>query len=182
MPLRVAGQQVDGVALLDVLGEHQQRHVRPLLADHQRGAHALVGERRRHPDVDHAHVGLVLLDGAQQRLAVGDAVDDVEAALVEQAREALAQQHGVLGDHGSHGNSTRRVVPPPGGLDRCRSPSTARTRSRRPLMPMPVPSAPPLPLSSTSTTSRSPRYSTVSQARVAWACLATLVSASATTK
>ena len=137
-PARVAGDQIDRVALLDVLGEHQDRHVRPLLADHERGLDALVVERRRHPHVDDAHVRLVLGDGAQQRLAVVDRVDDLEAALLEQPRKAFAQQHRVLGDHGSHGSSTRSVVPVPGGLTTMKSPSMARTRSRSPLRPMPA--------------------------------------------
>src|SRR5205085_5976907 len=127
-------------------------------------------------------VGLVALDRPQQRLAVRDDVGHLDAALGEQPRQPLAQEHGVLGDHGSHGSSTRRVVPPPGGLVSVSVPSTARTRPRRPRSPPPSGFAPPWPSSSTSATRSGPSRPTVSQARVAPECLATLVSASATTK
>ena len=60
---------------------------------------ALVGVRRRHPDVDDRDVGLVGADLAQQVLGVAGLADDVEARLFEQAHETLAQQHGVIGDH-----------------------------------------------------------------------------------
>ncbi len=36
--------------------------------------------------------------------------------VLEQAGEPLAQEHGVLGDHDSHGIATSRCVPPPRGL------------------------------------------------------------------
>ena len=74
-------------------------------------------------------------------------------ASLEQAREALAQQDAVLGDHDAHGISaltprtaTRRAPDP-------KSPSSASTRSARPRRPEPRSvSAPPIPSSTTSTT------------------------------
>ena len=68
-------------------------------ADLVRGAQALVGVRRRHAHVDDGDVGLVGADLAQQVLGVAGLAGDLEARLLEQARETLAQQHGVVGDH-----------------------------------------------------------------------------------
>jgi len=45
------------VARLDVLGEDHDAHARIALADLERRPEALVGERRRHPDVDQGRVG-----------------------------------------------------------------------------------------------------------------------------
>ncbi len=64
-----------------------------------RGAQALVGVGRRHPHVHDRDVGLVRADLAHQVLGVAGLADDVEARLLEQADEALAQQHGVIGDN-----------------------------------------------------------------------------------
>ena len=52
----------------------------------------------RHPDVDDGDVGLVRADLAQEVLGVTRLAGHLEAGLLEQPREALAQQHGVLGD------------------------------------------------------------------------------------
>ena len=71
-----------GVALADLLG----------------GAQPLVRLRRRHPDVDHGHVRLVHGDVTEQVVGVAGLRDDVEAGVVEQPRDALAQQHGVVGE------------------------------------------------------------------------------------
>ena len=43
---------------------------------------------------------------------------DLEPALGEQARQALAQEDGVVGDHDAHGIVTTMFVPPPGGVSR----------------------------------------------------------------
>ena len=96
-------------------------------ADLARGAQALVGVARRHPDVDHGDVGLVGADLAEQVLGVAGLAGDLESRVLEQAHEALAQQHGVLGDDDlqwaiscAHtGISARRVVPDPGGRVEC---------------------------------------------------------------
>src|SRR2546429_180938 len=61
-------EQVGGVALLDVLGQDQQRDVRILAADDQRGPDALIGMRGRHPDVDDGQVRLVLGHRLEQLL------------------------------------------------------------------------------------------------------------------
>src|SRR6266540_1099890 len=122
------GQQVGGVALLDVLGQHHHGDLRVLAADHERGPDALVGVGRRHAHVDHDQVGVVLADSSQQLLGVGHGGGDLEAAVAEQLGQAFAEQDRVLGDHDSHGSSTVMVVGPPGGLWMASVPSTAAAR------------------------------------------------------
>ena len=97
------GQQLERVGLLDVLGEHEHRSRRALGADPVRRAQALVGVGRRHAHVDHGDVGLVRADLAQQLLGVARLADDLEARLVQQSRDPLTQQNGVVGDHDTHG-------------------------------------------------------------------------------
>ena len=85
----VPGDQLDGVGLLDVLGQHQHRDLRPLSTQHQGGPDPLVGPGRRHPDIDDAQVGLVLLDRSDERLAVLDSGDDLEAGFGRAAARSL---------------------------------------------------------------------------------------------
>ena len=68
-------------------------------ADLVRGAQALVGVGGRHPHVDDGDVRPVRADLAQQVLGVAGLAGDLEARLLQQPREALAQQHGVIGQH-----------------------------------------------------------------------------------
>ena len=90
-------------------------------------AQSLVGEGRRHADVDHRHVGRVLGDGAAQRARVADRAGDDEATVDQELDQAVAQDGRVLGDgdpecaghHGDSGRSTVTTVGPPGGLTRC---------------------------------------------------------------
>src|SRR5215469_7756033 len=180
--VRPVGQQLGGVALLHVLREHQHAHLGPAAAYHQRGAQPLVGEGRRHPHVHYHGVGLVLADRPKELLGLPGGRDHVVPGLGEQPGQPLAQQHGVLGDHDPHGSSTSITVPAPAGLSTVSRPSTPDTRSARPDRPRPRGSAPPIPSSRITTESVSPLRSTDTTARVARACLATLVSASATTK
>ena len=67
-------------------------------ADDARRLQALVGVLGRHADVDHGDVGAVRADLAQQVVAVAGLADDLEAGILEHARGAGAQQHGVLAD------------------------------------------------------------------------------------
>ena len=54
---------------------------------------------RRHPHVDDGDVRAVRADLAQQVLGVAGLARDLEAGLLEQPRETLAQEHGVIGQH-----------------------------------------------------------------------------------
>ena len=72
---------------------------------------------------------------ASSRLGVAGAPDHLVAGVLEQAGEALAQQHGVLGDHDAHGSSTAIRVPAPGGLSSASVPPWAATRSASPASP-----------------------------------------------
>src|SRR5262249_38391626 len=137
----------------------------------------------RHADVDDGEIGLVALDGDEQRIAVTHRCHHLLAGVDEQVREPGAQEDGVFGDHDPHGNSTMTVVGPPGGLRTCIRPPRALTRSARPWRPLPrAGSAPPTPSSVISTTRRSRCRAMATDAFVAWACLATLARASVTTK
>src|SRR6185503_1060097 len=176
------GQQLGGERPLDVLREHEDRQPGHPRARLERGADALVGERRREPDVDNADVRLVAHDGAQETRPVLDGGDDLEAALRQQAGEPVAQEREVLGDYDPHGISAWRSVGPPGGLAIRSAPSSASMRLRRPVRPLPSASAPPSPSSATWTTSRFPSRVTSTDRRVAPLCLTAFVSASATTK
>ena len=99
-------QQLERVALLDVLGEDEHRRVRVLLADLLRRAQSFVGLGRRHLDVDDRDVGLVRADLQQQILGRAALADDLESLALEQAGDALAQQHGVVGED----DADRRLV------------------------------------------------------------------------
>ena len=172
--------RVDG---LDVLAEDQDAGLRVARAQLDRGAHALVGERRREPHVDDRQVGLVRADDPQQPGAVVGVRDDLDPALAHERDEPLAQQRVVLGDHDPHGSSTRIVVPPPGRADHGQRPverlgpvaqpgeaRAARVRAARPVVGD-LHQQPPVALGRASRVADAPG-----------ACLATFVSDSATTK
>src|SRR6266511_2980355 len=97
--LGTLGQELHRVAGFDVLREHE--HTRPgvLLADLLRGLQSLVRVRRRHADVDDRDVRPVRAHLEQELLAVARLTDDLEASLLEQPRDPLAQEHRVLGQH-----------------------------------------------------------------------------------
>ena len=71
----------------------------------------------RHAHVDDGQVGVLAGDHIDQGLAVAHRGHDLLAGVVEEPGQPGSQQHGVLGDHDAHGNSTRIVVGPPLGLD-----------------------------------------------------------------
>src|SRR4029453_17946783 len=181
---RLVREQLGRVPLLHVLREPERGRAGPAPADLDRRAQALVGERRRHPDVDDADVRPLAFDGLDQAERVLHRADDLMPLVAEQAAEPLAEQDAVLGDHDTHGISTIRTVGPPSGESRCSSPSSAPTRSRRPASPEPSSiDAPPTPSSWTWVVSQpSSARRTVTFALVAFECFATLARASDTTK
>src|SRR5215211_499026 len=70
-----------------------------LLPNLLRRAQPLVGARGRHLDVHDRDVGLVRANLQQQILRRSALPDDLEARLLEQARDALAEQHRVVGEN-----------------------------------------------------------------------------------
>ena len=98
---------------LDVLGEDEHADARVRALDRVRGAGALVGEGRRHADVEHHEVGRQRGDRLEQAGRVADRRADLVAGVVEEPGEPFAQQHLVLGDHDPHGSSATSVVPGP---------------------------------------------------------------------
>src|SRR5271170_514154 len=182
--VRAAGDQLGGVPLLHPLGQHEHADLGPAVAHHQGGAQAFVGERGRHPYVDHYRVRGVLGHGAQEPLGLARDRGDLVAGLGEQPGQPLAQQYGILRDDYPHGSSAAMIVGPPTGDSTDNRPSTPDIRSASPDRPVLVMSAPPIPSSLIMTVSvpGEPRPSTTTLAWLARERLATLVSASATTK
>ena len=147
-----------------------------------RGDQSFVGVGGRHADVDDGDVGGVGGDVLEELVGVAGLGDDVDPAVGEEAGEALADDDGVVGEDHPHGIAAVTRVPWPGALSTRRWPSRASTRSRSPRSPAPSGSAPPTPSSVTSIATRPLARLMSIVARVAWACLTTLASASLATK
>src|SRR5215207_3537333 len=127
--------------------------------------------------------GVAALDLGEQVVGGADLGGDFDARLAQERGEAVANDQVVVGDHDAHGSSALTVVPPPGGLETCSSPSSASSRSSRPRRPEPrEASAPPMPLSATSIVMLVPLRATRSVTAVACEYFATLASASEATK
>ena len=175
--------ELDDVAGLDVLGEHEHAGAGCERRIFGRRARALVVVVGRHPHVDDREVRLVLADQREQRVGVARAADDLVAGVLEQPGEALAQEHGVLGDHDAHGSCTAIRVPAPGGLSMASVPPWAATRSACPAGPCRPPVARRRRRRRRSSSRSTPSSRAVSTAtRVGDACLTALVSASQATK
>src|SRR5215208_551487 len=87
----------------------------------------------------------------QQLIRCPAASRDLDAGVGQQLRNALPQQHTVLGDSYPHGISARTRVPSPAALQIRNRPFRASTRSASPRKPVPrSESAPPMPLSTIS--------------------------------
>ena len=107
-----------GIARLDVLREHEDAHLGMGSADLVGRLEAFVGVAGGHADVEDGNIGFALFDEAHGLLPVAGRGHDVEARFDEEPRQALPQQHAVLGQDQSHGSSAvrrRLTSPPPGG-------------------------------------------------------------------
>src|SRR6266581_2825139 len=95
----------------------------------------LVGERRRHPNVDDREVRLVLAHRGPETIGILDRRDHVVSGILEEATKPFPEQDLVLGDHDSPGSSAVTTVPSPSGLSTLRLPPRAATRSVIPPRP-----------------------------------------------
>src|SRR2546421_9524837 len=124
-----------------------------------------------------------MFDERVELVGVGGETDHLEAGLLEQPSESLAQDHRVVCDDYPHGISTRKVVPRPGGLDTVSQPPSASTRSARPRSPEPPPdAAPPIPSSTSSSTRTRSSLRATRRTSLACECLAAFANASLATK
>src|SRR3954451_23158063 len=181
-PAAPVGEQLGRVRMLDVLRDDEHCGLRRELAHRLRGSQALVAEARRQADVDDGDVGTLAEDCVDERVAVLHRIHDVEVVVAEEARQPVAEQCEVLGDHDAHGITARTIVPPPARLSTASMPSSAPTRRSRPRNPFPEASAPPRPSSATSTTRFPSTRATVMSTFAAFACLPAFARDSATTK
>ena len=135
----------------------------------------------------------MLGDGVEQRVGIADRGDDVDARVGEEADDAVAEQHRIVGDDRANGvqvsvvivvaTSAMIVVGPPTGDVTLRVPSTALTRARIPAMPVPFDmSTPPTPSSWIVTRTLAATLATWTDATRARACLSTFAIASLATK
>jgi hypothetical protein len=90
-------EQVAGVGRLHVLAEHQHGGAGQVRAGGDRRAQALVRVGRRHPHGDDRHVRAVPEHRLDQGGAITDRGHHLVTVLGEQAGQALAQQHRVVG-------------------------------------------------------------------------------------
>ncbi len=70
-------------------------------ADRLRGTHALVASGRGHADVDDRDVGLGCGHALEQLLAAARLRDDAHTGLLEEACDAVANEHRVVREHDS---------------------------------------------------------------------------------
>ena len=115
-PLGILGQHPRRDAELDVLGQDHDRDLRVARADRLRRDQALVGVRRRHPDVDDRDVGL----GAPSTARSSSSASSTSAATSrphssQQRGDPPADEQVVVRDHDPHGSSAVTVVPAPAG-------------------------------------------------------------------
>jgi hypothetical protein len=96
------------------LAEHEHADLRMRLPELGRNLDAFVRAGRRHADVGHDDVGLVLLHGPAERVQILALLDDVDVVLVlEDPRDALAGQVAVIRDQDAdgHGRRSRSRLP-----------------------------------------------------------------------
>ena len=94
-----ARQQLHRLVHLDVRGQHDDRGGGQFVADHPGRLQSLGRVSGRHPDVDDSQVRPGRPDQAHQPGGVAGLAHDLISRPVEQAGQALAQQHIVVGEH-----------------------------------------------------------------------------------
>jgi hypothetical protein len=93
-----------------VLGEDHDADPRPQLAERVGRADALLGERRRHPDLDDRDVGRALADRLEQIIHGGRLADDIESRAPQQRGNPLAYHQDVIGEDNAHGPSAASLT------------------------------------------------------------------------
>src|ERR1035437_808011 len=159
-------EQVDRVCRLDLLREHQHCLSREPRAQLDRGTQTLEHEGRRHANVRHHKIRVKVRDHVLQLVRSSGLTHDIEALLLDQARDPLAHEYGVVREEQPQLPPVTRIrqrfhrigriaaisVPPLLGLSSTKLPPAASIRSRRPTSPDPASiEAPPSPSSETST-------------------------------
>jgi hypothetical protein len=117
-------KQSHRVVRFDVLGQDQHADAGVAGTDLLSGDESLICMGGRHADVDDGCVWRCLSDGSQQGGAVADLAGHVDSRLGEQAGNALAGEHDVVGYDYPHGISARYASGP-----LVRWPPSAPTRS-----------------------------------------------------
>ncbi len=108
---------------------------RPVLrADRLGGPETLIGVRRWHPDVDDHHVRQVFSSCAQKTIRVVDLRDDIESCVDEEARDALPDEHRIVGEDkpNRHRWSTRARIAAPETFSLGMKPNQSPLVRRRP--------------------------------------------------
>ena len=147
-PRRAVLQQLEGVAVVGVLGQHEDADVRVPAADLVGRLDALHVVRRWHPDVGDHGVGAQLVDLLRSASGPIDGGDHLElAAELEDRADPLAVHLVVLGDHhpqrhaatvGASGSSATTIVPPVGLASTVTRPPSAAARSAMFVSPLPA--------------------------------------------
>jgi hypothetical protein len=73
-----------------------------LAAKDERGAQPLVGVGGRHPDIYDRHIGAMLGNLVQERVAVGHGGQDLVPAILEKTNEPFSHDGGIFSDHDAH--------------------------------------------------------------------------------
>jgi hypothetical protein len=97
-PGRILPQEVDCIAGLDILREHEDRDRWMVRPNPARRLEAFRGVGRWHPNVDDGDVGSLALDEREEAGHVGGLTDDLEAGRVQSRRERLPKQDRVVGE------------------------------------------------------------------------------------
>ena len=90
---RAAAEQLRCEALLDVLRKDEHRCSRPYGPQFDGRPKPLVGERRRHADVDDDEVGFGRLHGGEELARVRKGGHDLRVVFGQQAGDPFAEQH-----------------------------------------------------------------------------------------
>ena len=98
-------EELRGVARVQIVREDEHSRIRVAAANLLSCEQAVVALVWRHADVHYGDVRPPGFDHAQEGIRVAAAAGDLEPGVLEQPREAFAQQRLIIGDHDTHGIS-----------------------------------------------------------------------------